>query len=435
MLLIAKRALCVALAFTNVIDGRAVAPRAHPCFGGNCEIEELSGRTDISRSLGGFDVFWTDKRSLPHVAAADLGHLNAPRAVPIIKPEPAPSPHDDPEPLIPGKGDPSTDPAIGLESDADKEEAEIAAQLCSRNVFGSVRRSACHPGTSGDGTADGGGFGEDPAHENPAAEGSVPDEPIAEGDVTPEPEIDFFELVRGPAPPVNTAKEFFERQIAQSLPDTPIRSVADFDKLYNIRPLSLNKVDGSGGRGRFTELLREANIEFDSAGKSFAVSSLTPPERYFFHESTWSNDGRVAFADYSERMYDMTDPADRLPWFAVAMHIRTQRLPGSPDPKELRALCRVNIVNKSTKMTINSIFETLNPTNERDFVTISADAAPGTDEAAAFDAFMLTDNGRGAYWLLGNYREQFGDKKITQIMLRKATAKRDASALIVFSET
>lgn len=431
MLYHSVRSLCIALSVQSLVFGVVSRPfdeKNRGCTAAVCGSKDLDVEAKIGTFNNTIEPLWVDVHYRVPSVVETLRRTRAPRAnpIPITVPKPVPKPADEPDESLPRAkpdGTPATDPT-GADPE---EEADVIVKTCTPGSDGVSRRSECHPDTSGDDTGDQVDFGENPAVDPPVPAGGVA--------AAPAQPKDFFELVKAGNAGPNDARDALEARIRDNTPDVTVPDIEAFDKVYQLAQADMKDITISQGRQQVNILLQKAGVSYDAAGSHFTVEDRVRVDPFQFHESTWSNDGIVGFADFSVRSLDETAAELRLPWFQVMMHIRTQRLPNAPPVQQMPTLAigRVIICNVDTIKTMNSIFEALNPTNADDLLVLNANAAAGSDEAFAFDAFSRTDNGRGVFWLAANNHQALGDKVVTQIVLQQALNERKPSALLVIS--
>lgn len=239
------------------------------------------------------------------------------------------------------------------------------------------------------------------------------------------PPHDFFAMTKGAHQHPNPAKELYDNRTSQNIPDDPIPDFGTYSKFYVNSSIAIDDffIDDLDGR-TFRPLVKAANLSVKSAGIEFREQNQNGDQMKDFHKHNWSGDRKLAVAGFGDTAENGSVNAD-LPWFNVMMFrfSQNQTFSGTAlgGPSDLEAFGWANMTNQTTKNTIDSIFNEQNIPRINDTVLLSNSAAQGSDEAFAFDAFMMTDEGQGIYQLLGRWHQTFGDKNVTQIVLSKAS--------------
>lgn len=291
----------------------------------------------------------------------------------------------------------------------DTEDADLA-ELCKRSADGLWSRADCQPGSGDDGPG-GGGFDSEPPE-------------VATPGFDRKTVKNWYDVVEQTPKPPFRANDEFDRRLNSDEPDQPI---ADFSGRYKLRGSS--EVSDMFSSTRFALGQMQKTLKREAPGPGVNLKLQSQPGSKVFQEATFSSDGKMIVADFSLKSGDSNSPANQVPWnqllFKQYKDVMDKRNGGNL--LNLQSIGRSEILSVPTRKTIETAMERTGQksVSYSEVATFRADAAPGTEEAKAFEALCRTDNVNGVLYLLSDYHQALGNKRITNIHV--ATEKGDVA--------
>lgn len=243
------------------------------------------------------------------------------------------------------------------------------------------------------------------------------------------PSGSWYEFVNDPSKVQNSRTQFNQRinnPIADDVSTGTLSIYAlDGETTSNIEIVD---IQAAGIGSILTELGRRNEISNTPRGTTVEVRSRNPPAngnptRDEVQVTAFTDDSKMIVAHFTDAANDGT-PANegKMPWNQLVF-LQYKQLSGG-NIGNLQFIGQSQISNKATLNTMLDVFERSGrstPQQMSEVVSIRSvqdGALAGGPESQAFDALSWSDNVNGVYWLLSDFHNALGNKRISQFHLR-----------------
>jgi hypothetical protein len=257
------------------------------------------------------------------------------------------------------------------------------------------------------------------------------------------PSGSWYEFVNDPSKVQNSRTQFNQRINNPIADDLPTGSLSKYElEAEQLSNSDLIDVQSAGIGSILTELGRRGEIVAGGKASRVEIRSGNPPEnghptRDDVQETGFTDDGKMIVARFSDARNDGTPANDKMPWDQLAF-LQYKQLSGDKIG-QLQFIGRSQISNKATLNTMLDAFGHSGRSTSQQMGqvltvrSVQDGAVAGGPEAQAFDALSWSDNVNGVYWLLSDFHNALGNKRISQFHLKfnnpgnlDAAAMRDA---------
>jgi hypothetical protein len=243
-------------------------------------------------------------------------------------------------------------------------------------------------------------------------------------DSEPEPDparraiANWYEVIDQPNPAPFKARDALNQRLNSNSPEHDDKPVRQLAPEYVAEAKTVNDVTAE--RSGLAEILKILNITPRGKGSDFEMRTGDGERPYTIG---MSDDGSIAFADYSEGEDDHTAPSKKLRWNELMYSQYKTHMDNmnGGNVGGLRYFGRTTVDSPATKPTIDTAAARTGQFKEDEnaFYTFRPDADPSSEMAKAFEAICRTDNVNGVLWLLSDYHNALGNKKITALQWRQ----------------